>query len=439
LAAKGQEGTFTEREPRQSFENRPRKILYVTANLPFGPGEAFLIPEVKELLRQGHEVRVVPRSPTAQVVHKDAADVQERCTARSLFCWDVVNGAVKEIVFRPRGAFRALAVLLRNSSWRNLMKNLVVYAKGLWLGGVARTWQADQIHVHWISTPATMGMVSSIVSQTPWSCTAHRADIDLNNMLAEKLRRASFVRFISQSGWRMAASLGAPPDPRNAVVMHLGVNLPSEKDLPSPSGPLSTILYAANLLPVKGHRFLIEAISLLRKRGVECKLLLAGSGELQAELEAQVQGLGLADAVQFLGQRSHSEILAMYREGRVGMVVLPSVDLGHNLHEGIPVALIEAMSYGIPVVGTQTGGIPELLEGGAGLIVPDKDPAALADAIERYLGDPAFAAEVARAGRERVCESFDVVKIVSQLLVRISPSQGPPKERYPSHREEGGD
>ena len=73
----------------------------------------------------------------------------------------------------------------------------------------------------------------------------------------------------------------------------------------------------------------------------------------------------------------------MYREGRVGMVVLPSVDLGNNLHEGIPVALIEAMSYNIPVVGTHTGGIPELLEGGAGLIVPDKDPAALADAIER--------------------------------------------------------
>ena len=125
--------------------------------------------------------------------------------------------------------------------------------------------------------------------------------------------------------------------------------------------------------------------------------------------------------MQFLGQRSHSEILAMYREGRVGMVVLPSVDLGHNLHEGIPVGLIEAMAYDIPVVGTHTGGIPELLEGGAGLIVPDKDPAALADAIERYVRDPAFAAEVARKGRKRVCESFNVITVVSQLLERIMP------------------
>ena len=181
-----------------------------------------------------------------------------------------------------------------------------MYAKGLWLGGLARSWQADHIHVHWISTPATMGMVAGIVSQTPWSCTAHRADIDLNNLLAEKLRQASFVRFISQSGWRMAALLGAPPDPRNAEVLHLGVNLPSEAEIPSSPGPRNTILCPANLYPVKGHRYLIEAVAALRKRGIECKLLLAGDGELRPELDAQVQNLGLADAVQFLGQRSHT-------------------------------------------------------------------------------------------------------------------------------------
>ncbi len=415
---------FAEVQSVRTNENRPRKILYVTATLPYGPGESFLIPEVKELLRRGYGIRIVPRSPTYQLVHEDAAELQEHCLARSLLCWDIVKGALQEIFLRPRGAFRAMAALFRNSNWSTFVKNLAVFAKGLWLGRVARQWQADHIHVHWISTPATMGMVASIVSQTPWSCTAHRADIDLNNLLAEKLRQANFVRFISQSGWRMSASLGSPPDPRNAVVMHLGVNVPSEAEIPSSPGRENTILLPANLLPVKGHRYLIEAIALLRKRGVECKLLLAGGGELRADLEAQVQGLGLADAVKFLGQRSHSEILTMYREGHLGVVALPSVDLGHNLHEGIPVGLIEAMAYGIPVVGTRTGGIPELLEGGAGQIVPDKDPAALADAIERYVRDPLFAAEVARRGRQRVCDSFDVITVVSQLLERILPSQG---------------
>ena len=85
------------------------------------------------------------------------------------------------------------------------------------------------------------------------------------------------------------------------------------------------------------------------------------------------------------------------------------------------------MSYGIPVVGTRTGGIPELLEGGAGQIVPDKDPASLANAIERYVCDPEFTAEVARTGRQRICESFNVTTVVSQLLDRILPSAGSPE------------
>jgi len=414
----------SELQPAQAGENRPRKILYVTATLPYGSGESFLIPEVKELLRLGYDVRIVPRSPDYQLVHQDAAELQEHCVARSLFCWDVVKGALKEIFLRPRGAFRALAVLFRSRNWKTFAKNLIVYPKGLWLGGMARSWRADHIHVHWASTPATIGMVASIVSRTPWSCTAHRSDIAMNNLLAEKQKRATFVRFISQSGWRMAESLGAPPDPRNAEVMHLGANLPSKAEIPSSPGPGNIILCPANLYPVKGHRYLIEAIALLRKRGVECKLLIAGGGSLRPELEAQVWNLGLADAVQFLGQLSHCELLAMYRKDRVGMVVLPSVDLGNNLHEGIPVGLIEAMSYNIPVIGTRTGGTPELLEGGAGLIVPDKNPAALADAIEHYVRDPAFAAEVARKGREQVDGSFNVLTVVSQLLERIFPPVG---------------
>lgn len=205
------------------------------------------------------------------------------------------------------------------------------------------------------------------------------------------------------------------------------------------AAPGNTILCPANLYPVKGHRYLIEAIAVLRKRGVECELLVAGDGALRSDLDAQVQNLGLAGAVHFLGQCSHTEILAMYREGRVGMVVLPSVDLGNNLHEGIPVSLLEPMSYNIPVVSTNTGGIPELLEDGAGLIVPDKDPMALADAIERLVRDSEFTAKVARKGRQRVCESFNVVAVVSQLLEHIFPTQDSPRhDRSPAADRTGG-
>ena len=411
---------LSELKPEQNGENRPRKILYVTATLPYGVGESFLIPEVKELLRRGCDVRLVPRWPTREVVHGDAAELLEHTEATSLLSWDVVVASVKEILLRPRGAFRALTAVLGKGDWKTQIKNLLVYPKGLWLGGLARRWQADQIHVHWLSTPATIGMIAGIVSQTPWSCTAHRSDICLNNLLVVKLGHARFVRFISRSGLQMAASLGAKVDSRKSAVIHVGVNIPAQDGTVSAAASGATVLCPANLIPVKGHKYLIDAIGILRKRAVDCSLLVAGQGKLRQELEARAQALGLGERIRFLGQCSHTEILDMYERSRISMVVLPSVDLGNHLHEGIPVALMEAMSYAVPVVSTQTGGIPELLEGGAGLLVPDKDPAALADAMERLAKDPLLRAEVGRKGRQRVCESFNVEVVVTSLLNHIA-------------------
>ena len=84
--------------------------------------------------------------------------------------------------------------------------------------------------------------------------------------------------------------------------------------------------------------------------------------------------------MRFVGQVSHTQILEMYVANQVRAVVVPSIDLGNNLHEGIPVSLMEAMAHGVPVVSTTTGGIPELLADGAGILVPPENPQALADA-----------------------------------------------------------
>jgi glycosyltransferase involved in cell wall biosynthesis len=167
-------------------------------------------------------------------------------------------------------------------------------------------------------------------------------------------------------------------------------------------------------------------MAILRDRGVDCVLRLAGEGRVRAELQQLTGDLKLGGAVQFLGQVSHDEILSSYGRRQVGMVVLPSVDLGNNLHEGIPVCLMEAMAYGIPVVSTTTGGISELLCDGAGMLVPPKDPVALADAIEQVLRDPALRRSLAEKGRIRVQESFSVQSVVPALLARIAET-GPAK------------
>src|SRR5262249_30380530 len=124
----------------------------------------------------------------------------------------------------------------------------------------------------------------------------------------------------------------------------------------------------------------------------------------------------LDESVKFLGAIRHAELLKMYEEGAVSAVVLASLDLGDGHHEGIPVALIEAMSYAIPVVATAAGGTPELVTPRTGLLVPPADPDALANAIQTVLRDGGCNEQLGRAGRERVLTDFNIIRVTSTLI-----------------------
>lgn len=399
-------------------------ILYITATLPFGAGDAFFIPEICELRRQGHQVLIVPRSPSGPVVNADAAQFPTFSIKQSLLSPTVFIWAIIEVFFHPRSTLAALALLRHSRSWRVFFKNLAVYPKGIWLARIARWWGADHIHAHWAATTATMALVASEISGIPWSFTAHRWDIPENNLLSLKVRKAEFTRFISQSGMAMAADAGVSNLETQACIIHMGVDLPESPPAVLPNISQRMILCPANLIPVKGHQYLLKALALLRSWGMSCNLYIAGQGELRQSLEQQCADLDVSEAVTFLGQVSHEVLLGLYDAGEVAMVVLPSLNLDNGEHEGIPVALIEAMGYGIPVISTTTGGIPELLCDGAGVLVPPADPEALAHAIQQVLQDEGLRVRLSVAERHRVEEEFSVHHTVSQLVAHIQQASG---------------
>jgi glycosyltransferase involved in cell wall biosynthesis len=286
--------------------------------------------------------------------------------------------------------------------------NAIATAGGAWLAEVARAWRADHIHAHWAHLTATLAMAASRLSGIPWSFTAHRYDVELNNLLAEKLRSARFGRFIAREILERARpSLDAEAGER-AVLIHMGVCVP-----PLPAPPerrdVPVLLCPARLVPIKGHRFLIDAAARLVARGLRFELRLAGDGPEAPAIALRIDELGLGDRVRMLGTVPHAELLELYRDGQVDGVVLPS------LYEGISVALMEAMAHGVPVVATRVGGVPELLQGGAGLLVPPEDPTALADALEQLVVSRPARLALGEAGRGRVEEEFDVAAIADRL------------------------
>ena len=387
------------------------RLIYVTSTLPYGKKEAFVIPEVRGLLERGHEVLVVPAYPRGEVLHGDAKPLLPVTVPEPLVSARVAGAAARAALADPRGAARALRLLLRSRGPGVLLRNLAALPKALWLAGLARRWGAEHIHAHWATVPATVALVAGELSGIPWSFTAHRFDIAEDNLLSTKVRRAAFVRAISRRGAREIRELcgeGAPE------VVHMGIDLPARPAWRP--GPAGRALVAANLLEVKGHVYLFEAVRLLKERGVRVRLDVAGDGPLLGELAGKVRRLRLEDRVAFLGLVPHGRLLERMRGGAWDMFVLPSIVTSRGEQEGIPVSLMEAMGCGLPVVSTATGGIPELFEGVEGaLLVPPEDPEALAGAMERLLREGGLAGRLADACRRRVEEEFSVEGTVERL------------------------
>lgn len=177
--------------------------------------------------------------------------------------------------------------------------------------------------------------------------------------------------------------------------------------------PDFVVLTAARLHPQKGHTYLLSAAAQVP----DATFVFAGDGPLRSALEAQARELGVADRCVFLGQRADvPDLLAV-----ADLVVLPS------LFEGLPVSVLEAMAAERPVVATAIGGTDEAVTSGqTGLLVPPRDPGALAAAIRHLQGDPVLARRLASAGRERVEREFasdgtaqSVMRIYDEVMAEL--------------------
>ncbi len=170
-----------------------------------------------------------------------------------------------------------------------------------------------------------------------------------------------------------------------------------------PPGP--RIGLGGRLVPVKGHRYLLEAVPRIVRDVPDARFLLAGDGPLRKELEKKCRELGINSSVFFLGSQKD---IRPFLYG-VDLIVLPS------LNEGMGRILLEAQAMGKPVIGTSVGGIPEVIRGEeTGLIIPPKDPEALAAAILQLLKDPGRRERMGQRAKEWVDQRFGVERMVEQ-------------------------
>lgn len=376
--------------------------------------ETFILREVTEMERQGQPVRLVPliRERPA-VVHEAAKPWIERALFTPWLSPSIVLANLRAFARHPLRYVGFLSRLIAGTSRRMLIGTLAIFPKSVYLAATLQREGIRHLHAHYASHPATMALIVANFAPITFSFTVHAFDIQGDrSLLGWKLREARFVRSISQFNKSFLERLD-PEDARGKIeVVHVGID-PDRYD--GTVRPVAgRVLCVAGHRPYKGLPYLIEACRVLRSEGLELECEIVGDGPMRATLEA----MNRDGAVAFLGPRQETEVARRMVEA--SLFVLPSIVDDDGMMEGIPVALMEAMAAGRAVVSTITAGIPELVEDGvSGMLVPPRDPRALADAMRSLLADPERARVMGERGRAKVCAEFDLRRSASQLIALI--------------------
>ena len=290
------------------------------------------------------------------------------------------------------------------------------------------------LHAHFGHAAATIAMFVSDMSGVPFSFTGHAKDIyrrELNpgDLLRRKIDRARFVVTCTGSNEAYLRAIGSNGTRVHKIYHGLDTAKFSRPREPRTSHRFGQphILSVGRFVEKKGFDDLVRACGLLKVRGRQFRcLIIGGHTEYAGTIQSLIRQLDLHEVISTHHAVTQEQLREFYERGTVFCLPCKIVDDGDR--DGIPNALAEAMAMEMPVVSTDISGIPEIVEHGVnGLLVPEKDPRSLADALERILDDEVLARRLGIAARRRICEVFDSSRNTVAL-----------KELFVSCLEEGG-
>lgn len=293
-----------------------------------------------------------------------------------------------------------IAVNLRRSRWKWLLVPGFIIGQYLAARRILRRRKVDVVHAHWLLPQGWVARQLLKWHGTPYLVTSHGGDLfGLRSGLATRMKRAvaaacSGMTVVSTAMRDECARIGLQPP--SLEVLPMGVDL-QQRFVPdaNESRAHDELLFVGRLVPKKGLVHLLDALPSVLVERPQVRLIIAGFGPELANLQAQALRLGIADHVEFRGATPQTELPALYRHA--ALFVAPFIRDDSGDQEGLPVALMEAIGCGCPVVVGDVAGVHDLLGAAAAEVVVQPDNhAALANAILAALRDPEAALARAR-------------------------------------------
>lgn len=376
--------------------------------------ETFVVDELAAVAGRGHQITLFPlRRMNPQLRHPEPEALRDRVRFTPLLSPRFALAHVYFLLRRPRRYLGALLTLLRANlgSLRYFFGALAFFPKGVYLARIFQIERIDQIHAHFASHPAAVAYLIHRLTGIPYSFTAHGSDLHRDqHMLREKIARARFVVAISRYNRELLLAHAPPGSEDRIHVVHCGIDTRRiHQRLAASRSGMFRVLCIGKLHEVKGQRVLLEACRQLIERGLPVACHLVGDGPDREALAALACG-----PVEFHGACTRAQVLDYLHHSDV--VVAPSVPTSDGRREGIPVALMEAMAVGVPVVASDLSGIPELVvDEQTGLLTPPGDATALAIALDRLYHDPALRDRLVGNAREAIEREFDLDRSCATL------------------------
>ena len=335
------------------------------------------------------------------------------------------------VMRRPLRSARVLGVLVRDAVLARTpkpsdrVKMAWHFVTGCLLARKLEAQDVQHLHAHFAHVPAAVAMYAALLAGISFSFTAHANDLfERGTALREKVGRSAFTAVISEYNRRFLEAQGCNPERIHVVRCGLDTwRYAFRGESPANAPPL--LFSVGRFVEKKGFHVLIEALALLRQRNVPFRCLIAGGGPLYETVRAQAEAAGLKDCLEMPGAMPQEHVKETFE--RAGVFVLPCVVAKSGDRDGIPVALMEAMALGVPVISTNVSGIPELIaDGENGLLVPENDSKALANALERSIEDAVLRNTLARRARKTIEEDFNLETIAADLesLFRTASATG---------------
>ncbi len=283
-------------------------------------------------------------------------------------------------------------------------------AEALFLYGRMRELGIDHVHAHFATDSAVVAMLVHELGGPSFSLTVHAKDIYRSTVSPALLSRlfaaADFVVTVCDANVRHLHGLVNARARTRIRRLYNGIDLGAFAVTHARREP-AHIVSVGRLVEKKGFDVLVDALQRLDQRAIPFRATVVGDGDEREALAKRIDAAGIGDRVRLAGALDQDAVRDVLATGTV--LCLPCVIGADGNRDALPTVLLEALASGLPVVSTPVTGIPEIVDRGrAGVLVPEHDADATANALERLLADPAERARLARAGRARAEELFHI-------------------------------